>query len=426
MSKRRFAALAMSIAVAGAVTALPAGAADEVKTPEKFAGDSTATALDLSVFGNPVTLGFTKVTGDSTVKAVAEGAGQLLDGQATKAEAASPGQKEDPAESCGPLTLPPEVPAIDLQTVCSNVLAETPGGLPHALSQASIAELGVSADELFAQTPLKEVKEGAQEQVITPLFEGLAEVFKQLEGTPIEKVPATLEGLLNDVLETKTLAVKVGPSSSEVTTTAKNIVSTASAQGAVIEVLPTAVIDPKAPTAPGKPVLTIEVGAAKATATRDRETNKNEGTFDPALVRVTLDETIATGLGIPEGQNVVEVKPGQSECLLADTPLESCISVAAGSVTEGEDGSVKAIADAVSLHLLKGLPEPSETAGIKLALAHAEAGIAGAPEVRVQSAPPAVPQELPRTGGPEGLPYIAGGLVVLALGLRWLAGRRTA
>ena len=420
MSKRRLAALALSVTVAGAITVLPAGAQETVKTPEKFSGDSTATALNLNVFGNPVTLGFTKVAGDSTVKAVAEGAGQLLDGNALKAEAAAPGQKEDPERSCGPLTLPPDVPVIDLETACANVVAETPGGLPHALSEASIANIGISAEDLFSQLPIKEIQEGG-EQVTTPLFDGLAEVFTQLEGTPVEDLPATLEELLNQLLETPDIVtVQVGPSTSEVTTTAENIVSTATAKGAVVNVLPT-VVD-------GRPLLTIEVGSATTTATRDRANNKNEASFDPALVTATLDEELAATLGIPEGQNKVQVQPGQSSCLpgLEGTPLESCIAVAAGTVTEGEDGSVRAVADAVSLHLLKGLPEEGEAGGVKLELAHAESGIAGAPQVVVQSAPPAVPQELPRTGGPALLPWLGAGLVALAIGGLKLAGRRSA
>jgi LPXTG-motif cell wall-anchored protein len=125
---------------------------------------------------------------------------------------------------------------------------------------------------------------------------------------------------------------------------------------------------------------------------------------------------------------VVEVKPGQEPvCLLEGTPLESCIGVAAGAVTEGEDGAVTATADAVSLHLLKGLPEAGEDAGVRLALAHAEAGIAGVPEVRVQAAPPpAAPQELPRTGGSALVPWLGAGLLALAAAGRLLVGRRSA
>src|SRR5688572_320614 len=119
MSKRRLAALALSLTVAGTITVLPAGAQEEVKTPEQYQGNATGTALDLNVFGNPVTLGFTKVAGDSSVKAAAEGAGQLLDGEAIKAEAAAPGEKEDPDEACGPLSLPEDVPVADLVTACA-------------------------------------------------------------------------------------------------------------------------------------------------------------------------------------------------------------------------------------------------------------------------------------------------------------------
>jgi hypothetical protein len=64
-----------------------------------------------------------------------------------------------------------------------------------------------------------------------------------------------------------------------------------------------------------------------------------------------------------------------------------------------------------------GVPLPG---GILLELAHAEAGVGGAPAQLITIAAPEVPRELPRTGGPAVLPMVA----VAGLGLA-LAARRT-
>jgi LPXTG-motif cell wall-anchored protein len=104
----------------------------------------------------------------------------------------------------------------------------------------------------------------------------------------------------------------------------------------------------------------------------------------------------------------IAVAPGQSIKLLEGTPLESEIIVGNGSTVKNPDGSVGAIADGVSLRLLKGV-----NGGLNLDLAHAEAGVAGSPAVAdVIEVPRA--SELPRTGGNAPWLPVAGATFILA------------
>ena len=77
-------------------------------------------------------------------------------------------------------------------------------------------------------------------------------------------------------------------------------------------------------------------------------------------------------------------------------------------IVKNADGSVGAIADGVSLRLLKGI-----NGGINLDLAHAEAGVAGSPAVAdIVDIPRAA--ELPRTGGSGPWLPVAGATLIAA------------
>ena len=83
-----------------------------------------------------------------------------------------------------------------------------------------------------------------------------------------------------------------------------------------------------------------------------------------------------------------------------------------------------AVADGVSLHLLKGIAASSPTArdgGILLQLAHSEADVAGAPAVTVpvtNNPTVAGVQQLPRTGGTPWMPMLGVGVLGLAVLVR--------
>ena len=103
--------------------------------------------------------------------------------------------------------------------------------------------------------------------------------------------------------------------------------------------------------------------------------------------------------------------PGPTVTILEGTPAESTIP-AAGATNKEKTGSAVAAADAVRVHLLKGVE-----GGVVLGLGRATAAVSGR-EVQPKAPRPAA-QELPRTGGTNlvwpalGLLAAAGALLVL-------------
>jgi hypothetical protein len=413
---KRIGALAASLIVIGALAGSPARAETVVQKAETYVGSATATGLDISLLGNAATFGFTKVEGNSALDAVASGAGQLLvDGTSSEVKVAGVDQAADSGEKCAAAILPAEVTdaiGVDLAIACSQSAVSTAGGVPVAHSNASVAELNVSANLLLDTLGLGDPLDEATGEIIG----ALEPLFGQFDGTPVEGVVDTVSDLLDDVINTQTLRVAAGTSVSDVVATGDTITSTGLAQGAVIDVLPTGAIDPL--TLEQSPVLTIEVGAAKATAVYDRTAGTSAADFDPALVRATLDKTVALGLGLNDGSEdfVIEVAPGVDQTIeVPGLGVLARIAVASGSTVTNPDGSVGAVADGVRVEVLPGV-----SGGVVLGLAHAEAGVAGSPAV-IQDIVPVV--ELPRTGGSALLPVAGLGLLGLAAATRRFSRR---
>jgi hypothetical protein len=373
---RRLIAVAGVVALSGAFAAgAPAGA----DTPEVYAGSALGRALNVSVLGQKATFGVSTAKIDSTLKASADGAGQVLVlGSTTKADVTGNNSKKDAPQKCAAAV--PVAPVLNLGLVCSSSTAEVANALPRAVSEGSLAELDVTANAL----PIN--------SVIAPVQGALEGVFGQLPNT-LDPATDTVSDLLTAVGTTQTLDVKVGHSRSEVSTEAGVVTSTAVAEAAQVDLLPVGgLLD--------NPVASIIVSSAKATAVYNRASGAATAAFDPAIVTVRLSTPLTGNVDIP-------VKVGETVTILQGTPLESTITLADGSVTKNPDGSVSSVADGVKLELLKGV-----NGGIVLELAHAEAGAAGSPAVLSSIAE--VP-ELPRTGGTPWVPIAGVGAVGLAV-----------
>lgn len=393
---RRIGAAAATAVVAGAFIASPAGAAAN----ENYVGSATGTALNLDVVGQKLTLGFSKGKVASTLEALAEGAGQLLPaGNATTSKASvtgTPNGTQEQKDQCGPISTPAELEQIGLKlaTACSSSLSQIVNGAPHVLSEGSVADFDLSANLILDKVPqLNETIDQVQ-TALTPVLGQLDAVTSQLGISTSDTV-----GTLIDKLQTtQTLKVSVGKTVSDVTTVANAVTSKATASGAQIDLLPVgAVVN-----GVSAPLVSIIVGSANATSTYDRQAGTSTAAFDPAVVRVVTNLAGALKQEIP-------VAPGQSIKILEGTPLESEIIVGNGSTVKNADGSVGAIADGVSLHLLKGV-----NGGVNLDLAHAEAGVAGSPAVLDNVETPRAAPELPRTGGPGPWIPVAGATMIVA------------
>ena len=373
---RRLIAVAGVVALAGSfVASAPAGA----QTPEVYAGSALGRALNLSVLGQSATFGVSTAKIDSTLKAAADGAGQVLVlGSTTKAEVTGNNSKQDAPQACAAAV--PVAPVLNLGLVCSASTAEVANSLPHAVSEGSLAELDITANAL----PIN--------SVIAPVQGALEGVFGALPDA-LDPATDTVSDLLTAVGTTQTLDAKIGHSRSEVSTVAGVVTATGVAEAAQIDLLPVGGLLEN-------PVASIIVGSAKATAVYDRAAGTATGSYDPAIVTVRLSTPLTGNVDIP-------VTVGQTVTILEGTPLESTITVADGSVTKNPDGSVSSVADGVKLELLKGV-----NGGVILELAHAEAGAAGSPAVlgSVLDVP-----ELARTGGMPWIPIAGVGAVGLAV-----------
>ena len=140
------------------------------------------------------------------------------------------------------------------------------------------------------------------------------------------------------------------------------------------------------------------------------------------MVRVTVDRTVALGLGLNDGSEdfVVEVAPGQTiEIPVPGVGTLARIVVGNGEVKTLEDGTMQSVADGVRVEVL-----PEVEGGVLLSLAHAEASVRGV--VPPPPAPaPAPAAQLPRTGSDA--PVLIGAVLLAgALGLRRLTVARKA
>lgn len=419
-NSRRIAAVGLSAAIAALTVGGSASAqsADGPSaTPETYAGSATAQAFELSAFGQGLTLGASTASGSSVPEATATGTGQL-NPLAESTSSMSTGD-QDAEEACDGINLSPELEplGISLALACGDSISSIAGGLPVASARGSAADIGIGANTLLDTIPVSEPVGDAVES----LFDGLAPIFGL--DPALEEVGTTLEDIINDVLETQTLAIAVGSSSSSLTATEASTVAQADASGVTIDILPEGSVNLE--TQALEPVARVIVGAASATATYDRVAGTSSSAVEPALVKVVISETVATALQLPE--NEIAVTPGQSQCIPLPDPLEICIVAAAGEEFTTDEGGIGARSSAVRVELFTGLGEATGAGegGIVLSLAETEAVVQGAPAAVVAAQEPEVARELPRTGSDPVVPLAGAGMLALAVlgGRAVLAGR---
>ena len=396
---RRLAGLAGALTLAGAMVASPATA--QTARPETYIGSAGGRALDLTVLSLPkVTLGVSTAKVTSALTAVGEGVGSLgLIGTLQKAEVVNTGSTTLPANCAVPL---PIAGILNVGLACGSASASILNNNPVATGEGSVAAIDLNGQTLLDTVgPITETVSDTVATALDPVC-GLVALTCG--------VTDTVGDVLASVLETKTLEVVAGKSTSSVTTENGKVTATATSTGAEIKLLPLPVVGG---VVNNEPLATIIVGTAKATAVYDRAVGSSTPTVDPSLVTVRLNSVLASTLGIPVE---VTVPIGQSLVVpgTEGTPLETEIVVAAGRTVTNPDGTVGAFADAVKVHALKGV-----SGGILLALASAEAGVGGT----LAAAAPVPALELPRTGGTPWMPLVGAGVLGLAVLVRRVVAR---
>lgn len=418
---RRFGATLLATLVLATLAAVPAHAQTETRTvtaPEAFVASTSGRALGIDLLGTSVSVGTSAALIEAVIgqsaKAQAQGAGALLvEGTVANALVDGLTGSDTPPEACV-LDLP-LVGLLTAAVACGEAAANVAGGLPQATASGTVTEVDLGLT------------------LLQPLLDQLLELSDQLIGTVIGTLEGLLGSLLNPLLgtlgldplsdlvselidgiqrATSVLTIEVGTSDSAAAATADGVSAFTETQGATINVLPGLVLGS------GAPLLSIVVGSAKAGVTLVRPADARDNAaqavatpaFDPAIARVIL--------GLPIlGQGVLEIPValGQPLTLLAGTPLESTISLGAGSASvDPNPGVATAVADGVSIRLLKGL-----SGGIGVELAHAEAVAGGQSGVfRIAQVPP-----LADTGPSDPwVPLAGAAMLIAALGGRRLVG----
>ena len=238
-------------------------------------------------------------------------------------------------------------------------------------------------------------------QPVGQLLGGLQDVFKAVKDNANIDANSLVDQIIAAITTDGDLVqITLGPARSTSGATGDTVSAGAFAQGAVIKVLPRTGLHLD-------PVVTIEVGASSNTVDVNRVTGEATVHFDPAIVRVTFADDIATALNIPPANNPITVAPGQSRCLGLPAPLDSCITVAGGTQGKTDEGGTHAEAAGVSLHLLTGVQD-----GVRLDLANtAVEGFAKTDVARDIAANP----DLARTGGTVDT-LLGGSLFAVAIG----------
>ncbi len=408
-----------AVVLAATLGTLPAAAEETVvvRSPEAYVASSLARGLDINLFGTRLTIGASRTLIDSSPNAEAQGAGVLLvAGTVADASVAGANQSDDPPKAC---ILDLDLGLLGLEAACGDAAANTPGGLPQAIATGAVAGvdlLGTSVlDPILA--PLAELLDDTVAMALDPLLGLLGPLLEPLLGALNLNTDSLVSDLLDGIRRaTGVLAVRLGATAASATTDPSTVLAQGAADGAVIEVLPGL-------TPLGAPLLTIRVGEARASVQLTRPA-PNEDSPATAAATASFDAALATvALGLPLlGPDVTEIPIGlgQPIVLLEGTPLEIRISVGAGSVTDIDNGGKMAVADGVSIELLRGL-----NGGIGLQLAHAEAAAAGRGAlIEIVEPPPTTtppPLELARTGsnGPW-LPLLGASLLAAAYLVRRL------
>lgn len=391
-----------------------------------FALAGEARALDIALFDQGVTLGLALARGDSTpfAKGVAAGACTLLGNVAN--DTALPcdeantelteigGVLGDDNPTCTSVIPPPLNTLVSLDTACGISKSGLDAlGMPFTNNKGTVADLAVKLP-ISTLLPVGDVADETVDQVVDTVTGALAPVLDALPNeveNAVENVLTTVE----NVVETKVLAIELGTSQSDIVPNGDEITVSSLAAGARIGILPIPGVGQVLNGATMNPLenglVIIEVGSARASATVNDALGTATSTASPALLSIKVRDITSLDPKYVE----IAIAPGQTITLLEGTPLESTI-VAADSTTSNSADGATAAADAVSLHLLKGI-----NGGLKLGLGRAVAAANAAPRAAVAPPAPGVNPVPPAKRPPVALPVTGGtdytGLaIMLALG----------
>lgn len=409
-------------AAAAAVTIaaiIPASAQTSPGGLKSYAAGAKATALDLSVFGQPITVASTAAGIDSTAKAVANGTALLTPGFSSPGAPAESGTDHETASDCQQIDLPApiDLAALDITCVSTSAVLQNGNPLGSALSDELVIE--IKAPALVADTPLADVVGGIQDG-LGQLFDALVPVTQPLAEATQVQLTDIIDGLLAEVQEGDVLArIEVAPTSST-SAFGVGVAADAVSNGVVVRLLPNL---------PGGALAVITVGSSTAGVVRDATTGAPTLSGTAAVLDVTFPNGLLGGLSVLTDAlgSAVNVTSEQLACGPAN-PLSDVLCFTLGTSNDLDAEQAKALGfdygantvgretSVLGLTLLAAAP----MGGIALDIGHTVAASGstlpelpgGTPEVT----PPGAPRTdgpLPRTGGEAALPLT---LALLAVG----------
>lgn len=404
--KRLFPLVFAGLVIAAAV---PAGAAPAGST---YALQGEARGLELGLGNQGLTLGVALSRGDSSPSAEGVGAGQcsilgqdpdpdeLPCNESTKQSSEAPpggSSSKDGTQTCAGPDIPAPLDAVvTIDLACGASASAIVAGMPQTTNLGKVSEAALELD-LRGLIPQAE---DAKEQLVDEL--------QKITGGAPEPIKNALDQLLDAIDEGQGAQIVLGPASSDITSKANKITVRSTAAGALVGVAGIPDLDEDGVPIPGSSnatedgLIIIEVGTGIASATIDNLSATASSDATAALVTVKVRDITQVK---PTYQSI-SVAPGQTVTILQGTPAESTITAAAATKEE-KPGSAVAAADAVRLHLLKGV-----SGGLKLGLARATAAAsAEAKPLAVRAENP--PKVLPQTGADD--------VTLLALGALALA-----
>lgn len=415
---RRTIAIGATAAAISIAAILPAGAQTSPGGLLSYAAGSRATAIDLKVFGQQLTVADTMAGIDSTAKAVANGKALLTPGfESAGAPAASDGVTS--GSDCTPIHLPSPINLLSLDVVCVETSAVLSGGNPisSAVSKQIVIEL--RAGDIIATTPLAEVV-GQVQAGLGGLFEQLVPLTQPIEEATQIQLTDIVDGLLSEVQAGDLLArITVAPTSST-GAFGTGVAANALSNGVVVELLPNL---------PGGALAVATVGTSTAGVVRDINTGAATVTGNAAVLNVTYPNGLLGGLGVLTDAlgSAINITSEQLACGEGN-PLSQVICFTLGTSRDLDAAQAKALgfdygpntvgreSSVLGLTLLAAAPE----GGIVLNVGHAVAASG--------SALPGLPRQggdLPRTGTDTAWPLTLGLLAVGAAGATLLRRTRT-
>lgn len=416
-------AAAAAISIAGII---PAAAQTSPGGLESYAAGARATAVDLTVFGQRLTVSETTAGIDSTAKAVADGRALLTPAFSSPGAAVSSTGNPVTGQDCEEIDLPSPINLAAIDLVCVDTSAAVTGGNPlsSAISKEVVVE--VKASDLIATTPLADVV-GEIQTGLGSLFEALVPITEPLEEQTQIQLDEIVDGLLDEVQEGDTLVrITVAPTSS-ISQFASGVSAAAKSNGVVVELLPNL---------PGGALAVATVGESTASVVRDAVTGEAKPEGSAAVLNVTYPNGLLGGLGVLTDAlgEAVNVTVDQLACGDAN-PLSPVICFTLGTSKALDQASAKALgldfgpntvgqeSSVLGLTLLSAAPE----GGIVLNVGHTAAASGSTMPGPLPGGPlEKLDDPLPRTGSNTAMPLTLALLAVGAAGAGLLRRSRTA